>query len=204
MLCCTFSYCNLCNRCNQLHGHYLLRVVPYIRHHMDESGDEQLLLTSAPLPPPGPSNPQPISEHPPVYSPPSPAAGPSATSAPLVAPQPPPLVIPAQIPVTTETKPFVLGAPPEYTYHVPPTHHAAAVMPAANAGLPVQVQVDGRLLSATLVQDVSVCVCSYVCSCVCVRVCHCVCVCVCMHSYTYVCVHTCIRTCWKLLSNQVH
>ena len=62
---------------------------------------------------------------------------------------------PAQIPVTVDPKPFSgLGAPPEYTYHVPHTHYAAP-MQAANAGLPVQVQVDGRMLSATLVQDVS-------------------------------------------------
>ena len=129
-----------------------------------DSGDEELLLSSAPppqsMPPPAAaSSQQIIAEPPPLYTPPAPA-GPVATAPPPVNPQPPPPgpVAPAQIPVTiTEAKPFttVLGAPPEYTYHVPPTHHAA-VMPAATAGLPVQVQVDGRLMSATLVQDVSV------------------------------------------------
>ena len=79
-----------------------------------------------------------------------------------VNPQPPtaPDVATTQIPVmTTGPKPVpnpaVLGAPPEYTYHVPPTHYAAAVPMASAAGLPVQVQVDGRTLSATLMQDVS-------------------------------------------------
>lgn len=70
--------------------------------------------------------------------------------------QPPHAQEAAQIPVIVDPKPLSgLGAPPEYTYHVPATHYAAP-MPASNAGLPVQVQVDGRMLSATLVQDVSV------------------------------------------------
>ena len=89
-----------------------------------------------------------------------PAPGPESNP---VNPQPPPAdVATAQIPVTLSAprpiNPVVLGAPPEYTYHVPATHYAAAVpmvSGAAPGGLPVQVQVDGRTISATLVQDVS-------------------------------------------------
>lgn len=133
----------------------------------EDSGDEQLVDLNASPPPPSsqvPSQPSPltnIQEPPPVYTPPV-VAVPAPESNP-VNPQPPPAdIATTQIPVTTSApkpiNPVVLGAPPEYTYHVPPTHYAAAVPMASGVGpggLPVQVQVDGRTISATLVQDVS-------------------------------------------------
>lgn len=120
-----------------------------------ESGDEQLLLSSAPVSQPTAPPPNIPQEPPPVYSPPAPAAPAIIVPTPVPAhPQPPPPMVSAQIPVTvSDPKPAVgLEAPPEYTFHVPHTHHAAP-MPAGSAGLPVQVQVDGRMLSATLIQD---------------------------------------------------
>jgi hypothetical protein len=135
----------------------------------EDSGDEQLVdLNAFPPPPPSsvPSQPSPltnIQEPPPVYTPPVVAVPASEESNSVVVnPQPPPVAVAtAQIPVAMSApkpmNPVVLGAPPEYTYHVPPTHYAAAVpvAGAAAGGLPVQVQVDGQTISATLVQDVS-------------------------------------------------
>lgn len=58
---------------------------------------------------------------------------------------------PEIIMMPTSLNQIPMTEPPKYSMHAPPTH-----LVAQSTGYPVQVQIDGRVVPAMLVQDVSI------------------------------------------------
>ena len=94
-----------------------------------------LLLTRPPLH-------EPTDGPPPLYSAPQPA---TLAPTPLGATAPHPPTLPPAVPVPVDE------APPDY-FQLPPK---AGAVPSGKAGLAVQIQMDGRLVPGTVMEDVS-------------------------------------------------
>lgn len=111
----------------------------------DSESEEEVLtgtLSGVRGPPPPPINPQPqdLESPPPCYSVPRPA---TLTPTPFTSDVPMAAAAAMPIPVSHE-------APPDYSLH------AKEPLPTGKAGLAVQIQIDGKLVPGTVMEDVSV------------------------------------------------